>query len=243
MILNSIEKYVSQGKKLFIVLVDPDKSSLDDVRDLAKRSVEHGVGMFLVGGSLVSSSVCDVVKTLKEASGKPVVLFPGNPSQLSKEADALFLLSLISGRNPDFVIGHHVTAAPAIRKFKLETIPVGYILMEGGKTTSVEYISNTRPIPRDKAEFAVATAMAGEMLGHKLIYLEAGSGAHHPVPPKVIASVKKNISIPLIVGGGLRTAKDVKLAFDAGADIVVVGNVLEKNPAALADIAQAIEKE
>jgi putative glycerol-1-phosphate prenyltransferase len=159
-----------------------------------------------------------------------VILFPGNASQFTPKADALMYLSLISGRNPDYLIGQHVLSSISIKKSWLKVVPVGYMLIESGRMTSVEYISNTKPIPSNKSEIAVCTAVAGELLGMQSIYLEAGSGADHPVPAEMIKAVKKNISIPLIVGGGIRTVEALKNAYASGADVVVVGNILEEKP-------------
>ncbi len=236
MVCEFIHTKYNVGEKLLVVLIDPDKLSLTEVANLAALAEKSNVSFFLVGGSLVANPCEVVIDEIKRHSNKPVVLFPGNPNQLAPNADALFFLSLISGRNPDFLIGHHMTAAPVIKKFEIEPISVGYILVDGGKTTSVEYVSNTRPIPRDKTDLAVATAMAGEMLGNKLIYLEAGSGAKYPVPEKIIKGVKKQTNIPIIVGGGLRSKEDVALALNAGADIIVVGNILEKEPERMIEI-------
>jgi putative glycerol-1-phosphate prenyltransferase len=184
----------------------------------------------MVGGSLVSDSIDYCIDEIKKNSKLPVVLFPGSLLQISNKADAILLLSLISGRNPEYLIGNHVIASPILRKSKLEILPTGYMLVESGKVTSVQYISNTCPIPADKLDIAVATAVAGEMLGFKLIYLEAGSGAIQHVPVEMISAVKRNISVPLIVGGGIKTRSQLDNIFDAGADIVVIGNSLENNP-------------
>jgi phosphoglycerol geranylgeranyltransferase len=173
------------------------------------------------------------VALLKEHSAVPVILFPGNVLQISPRADGILLLSLISGRNPEFLIGNHVIAAPILRKTNLEIIPTGYILIENGRTTSVEYMSNTKPIPADKIDLAVATAMAGEMLGHKLIYLEAGSGARDQVNARMIREVRSQISIPLVVGGGIENGEQIRDAYRAGADIIVVGSAIEKGAGGL----------
>jgi putative glycerol-1-phosphate prenyltransferase len=170
------------------------------------------------------------VKLLKQHLDVPVVLYPGHPTHLSPDADALLFLSMISGRNADLLIGSHVVAAPLIKQYGLETIPTGYMLIDGGVQTSVEYISQTRPIPANKTDIAVATALAGEMLGLKLIYMDAGSGAINPVPLKMIADVKKNCTIPLMIGGGIDTPQKLAAAFENGADLVVIGNALEKDP-------------
>ena len=191
------------------------------------------VDFILVGGSLVSVSVDETVSLLKKNTRVPVILFPGNVLQISPRADGILLLSLISGRNPEFLIGNHVIAAPVLRKSSLEIIPTGYILVENGRTTSVEYMSNTKPIPADKTDLAVATAVAGEMLGHKLIYLEAGSGARDYVNATMIREVRSQISIPLIVGGGIENGDQIRETYRAGADIIVVGSVIEQGEAGL----------
>lgn len=242
MIFESIKARVQNGEKMLVVLVDPDKLNLHEVVNLTKIAEEGGVSLFLVGGSIVANPPVKVVEAIKSVTDKPVVLFPGNPNQLVPNADAILFLSLISGRNPDFLIGHHVTSAPIIKKYNLEVIPVSYLLIDGGKTTSVEYVSNTKPIPQDKLDIVVATAMAGEMLGHQMTYLEAGSGALFPVSKQIIRKVRQNTAIPLIVGGGLRNKEEVKTALDAGADIIVVGNILEKKPEVLREIASLFKK-
>lgn len=242
MIFESIKAQVRLGEKLLVVLVDPDKLSVAEVRNLAAIAEEGGVSLFLVGGSIVANPPVKIVDAIKSVSDKPVILFPGNPNQLVPNADAILFLSLISGRNPDFLIGHHVTSAPIIRKYGLEVIPTSYLLIDGGKTTSVEYVSNTKPIPQDKIDIIVATAMAGEMLGHQITYLEAGSGALFPVSKEIIRRVRQKTKVPLIVGGGLRNKQEVKTALDAGADIIVVGNILEKKPEVLREIASLFKK-
>lgn len=216
-------------RKLFAILVDPDKHDEESLRQLASLANDRVVDFILVGGSLVLGSVDETVHALKGKTNLPIVLFPGNVLQISPNADGILFLSLISGRNPEFLIGNHVIAAPVLKKIDLEIIPTGYILIENGRTTAVEYMSNTKPIPADKIDLVVATAMAGEMLGHKMIYLEAGSGALEPVNTSMIREVKKNTGIPLIVGGGIHTPEQVRQIYDAGADIIVVGSVMEDN--------------
>lgn len=218
-------------KRLFAVLVDPDKCS-----DERMSSIRNAVGsrtpdIILVGGSLVLGNTSDAVMTCRKFfPSTPVILFPGDETQLTPNADAVMLLSLVSGRNPEYLIGQHVRASVKMKQMKLQTIPTGYILVDGGNTTAVQYISNTMPIPRDKKEIAVATALASEQLGHKMVYLEGGSGALNHVPVEMIQDVRKMINIPLIVGGGLKTAEDIGDVFEAGADIVVVGSAIERNP-------------
>jgi putative glycerol-1-phosphate prenyltransferase len=219
----------TRPEKLLAVLVDPDKHTADSLRQLTEVIRATPVDFVFVGGSLVAGRPDQVVDILKESLKKPVVLFPGSLLQISPNADAVLLLSLISGRNPEFLIGNHVVAAPFLKNSRLEVIPTGYILIENGFTSSVEYMSNTKPLPARKPDIAVATAMAGEMLGMKLIYLEGGSGANHPIQPELIEQVKKNITIPLIVGGGIRTSEDLQMVAEAGADLIVIGNALENN--------------
>ena len=220
----------SRGKdKLFALLLDPDKCDSSHLNRLLSIAPSCGVSMVFVGGSLVNANVDSFISEIKKESSLPVVLFPGNALQFSAKADAILFLSLISGRNPDFLIGNHVIVSGAIKRSGVEVIPTGYVLIDGGVQTSVQYMSSTMPIPSNKIDIAVATALAGEQLGLKLIYLEAGSGAKQPVPVDIIKAVKSEINVPLIVGGGLRTPEQVKAAWDAGADMVVVGNALEND--------------
>lgn len=225
-------------KKQFAVLVDPDKVSAEMIVAIATESQKHKVDYLFVGGSLLTDdSFESTIKTLKNNCDIPVIIFPGNTLQISKNADAILFLSLISGRNPEMLIGKHVISAPYIKAAKLETIPTGYMLIENGKTTTALYMSGSNPIPYDKSDIAVCTAMAGEMLGLKLIYMDAGSGAQKTVSENMIAKVKQNISVPLIIGGGIRSAQTAIKCFDAGADIIVVGNAIEDNPALISQIA------
>ena len=228
MIYADILRKLASGK-LFAILVDPDKHDEGSLQQLVSQADDATIDFMLVGGSLVSGSVDETVQSLKEKTSLPILLFPGNVLQISPHADGILLLSLISGRNPEFLIGNHVIAAPVLKKINIEVIPTGYILIENGRTTSVEYVSNTKPIPADKIDLTVATAMAGEMLGQKLLYLEAGSGALEPVNADMIREVKQHTGIPLIVGGGIHTADQVKRIYDAGADIIVVGSAAEGN--------------
>jgi phosphoglycerol geranylgeranyltransferase len=240
-IYESITNGKARAHKAFAVLIDPDK--LDDLTliktiDLAKAS---NVDYIFVGGSLVVTDTLDkVVTTIKEKSNIPVVLFPGSPDQITPKADALLYLSLISGRNPELLIGQHVISAPFVKQSGLEIIPVGYMLVDGGTPTTVSYISNTNPIPANKNDIASCTAMAGEMLGLKLIYMDAGSGAKSAIPTAMIQQVAKYINIPLIIGGGITTAEKAKENCLAGADIIVVGNAVEKDPALISEMAAAI---
>jgi len=229
------------GQKRLAILIDPDKSTNTDIEKTAIQAVNSGVDYFFVGGSLlVNNELDNCVKTLKNNSNIPVILFPGDTMQISWEADAILFLSLISGRNAEMLIGRHVVSAPYLKRSPLEVISCGYMLVESGKTTSVQYMSNTVPIPSDKMDIAICTAMAGEMLGLKLIYLEAGSGAHSNVPTSMIELVKQNINIPLITGGGIRTPNQANAAAIAGADIVVVGTAFESNSGLIAEMADAV---
>jgi phosphoglycerol geranylgeranyltransferase len=195
------------------------------------------VDFFLVGGSLLTNLYLNkVVALIKDHCNIPVILFPGSNMHINAAADALLFLSLISGRNSDLLIGQHVVAAPILKKSRLEILPTGYILIDGGNVSTVSYMSNTTPIPADKYSVATCTALAGEMLGLKLIYLDAGSGALTPISPKMISSVKKAIEVPLIVGGGIDSVEKADKALEAGADLIVIGNAIEKNPDLLIDI-------
>ena len=226
--MNCYKIISSPGKKVAI-LIDPDKLTIPAIISTVFEANETGVNLILVGGSLLTTKIDPVLEIIKKHSSIPVVLFPGSHIQLSDKADALLLLSLVSGRNPDFLIGNQVLAANYIKDSNLEILPTGYILIEGGKTSSVEYMSNTKPIPADKTEIIVATALAAEQMGQKIIYLEAGSGAINHVPVEVIRQVKRNVSIPVIVGGGISSPQKADEILDAGADIVVVGTAIEKN--------------
>ncbi len=229
-------------ERLISVLFDPDKSDETFIRNTIQKSEKAGTDFFLIGGSIISKSINDKIELIKSISTIPVFLFPGNVLQLCDKADGIFLLSLISGRNPDFLIGNHVTAAPFLKSSGIEVIPTGYILIDTGKPTSVEYISNTRPIPGDKPDIAVATAMAGEMLGLKIIYIEGGSGANSYVNTQLIKEVKQNISTPLIIGGGINSLESAREIFEAGADIIVVGTAIEENSESIYEISQAKRK-
>lgn len=241
-ILESLSAKSKQGKKSIAVLVDPDKiDHSSKLEPLLRLAAEDCVDYIFVGGSLVTTNnTAEVIKTIKENVSMPVVLFPGSALQIEHSADAILFLSLISGRNPDLLIGQHVVAAPILKNSKLEILPTGYILINSGKTTSVAYISNTTPIPEDKYSLAACTAIAGEMLGLKLIYLDAGSGAEREVSQKMISTVKKSVNVPLIVGGGINTPQKALNALQAGADLIVIGNVLEKSPDLLTEISDKV---
>jgi putative glycerol-1-phosphate prenyltransferase len=226
------------GKKQFAVLIDPDKYSLASLSRVVTLAVNAGIDYFFLGGSLLlQDNQSQLIAYLKENTGIPVVLFPGNNMQLNNKADGILLLSLISGRNPDMLIGRHVISAPYLKASNLEILSTGYMLIESGCATAVTYMSNTTPIPAHKSDIAVCTAMAGEMLGMKLIYLDAGSGAKNPVPLTMIAKVKESIGLPLIIGGGITNPGLAKAAFNAGADVIVVGNGIENDPELITQIA------
>ena len=230
-----------KGQKSFAVLVDPDKVNAAAIDQLVKLSVDAHVDYFLVGGSLVISNQLDeVVQLIKAACDIPVILFPGSPSQLSKYADALLYLSLISGRNPELLIGQHVISAPFVKQSGLEIISTGYMVVDGGAPTTVSYISNASPLPADKNEIAMCTAMAGEMLGMKVIYMDAGSGAKRAITESMIQSVAQQIEVPLIVGGGIIDPEKAYRNCKAGADVIVIGNAIEKDATLIKEMAAAI---
>lgn len=240
-IYQSLTVRKSQSKKSFAVLIDPDKVNDQSVEELIQLSLGAKVDYFLVGGSLVISNYLDeCVQLIKKSCNIPVILFPGSPSQVSKYADALLYLSLISGRNPELLIGQHVVSAPFVKKSGLEIMSTGYMVIDGGAPTTVSYISNASPLPADKNEIAMCTAMAGEMLGMKLIYMDAGSGAKKAISESMIEKVSSCIDVPLIVGGGITTAEKAYLNCKAGADVIVVGNAIEKDASLIKDIAAAI---
>ncbi|MFH2143087.1 MAG: geranylgeranylglyceryl/heptaprenylglyceryl phosphate synthase [Bacteroidota bacterium] len=236
MIYNKIFSAKTNNKTQVAVLLDPDNYSKKSLLSLLELSNSLSIDYLLIGGSIVNHSLDSDIELIKSNTKIPVILFPGSLLQLSLKADGILLLSLISGRNPELLIGNHVIVAPFLKSSNLEIISTGYILISSGNTTSVEYMSNTVPIPASKPEIAVATAIAGEMLGCKLIYLEAGSGANYPVNNHLISEVKNNISIPLVVGGGIRTEADFHAAKESGADLIVLGNVLETHPEFLKQI-------
>ena len=228
-------------KKSLAVLLDPDKVETPVFNNFLYTCVDNQVDFFFVGGSLITKNImAEMIAAIRLHTNIPVIIFPGNSLHIEPSADAILLLSLISGRNPDYLIGQHVIAAPILKQSGLEILSTGYILVDSGRQTTVSYISNTTPIPHDKPDIAACTAMAGEMLGLKLIYLDGGSGAMYPVSPKMIRRVRENIETPLIVGGGINSAEKAHDALEAGADIVVVGNAFEKNPSLLPEIAEVI---
>lgn len=228
-------------KKLFAVLIDPDKVRPAEIPALVQLALDARVDYLLVGGSLVISNHLDeCIQAIKSLTDIPVILFPGSPSQISRYADALLYLSLISGRNPELLIGQHVISAPFVKQSGLEIMSTGYMVIDGGAPTTVSYISNANPIPSDKNEIALCTALAGEMLGMKLIYMDAGSGARTPIRESMIAAVAEQITVPLIIGGGITDPEKAYRNCRAGADLIVVGNAIEKDPGLIREMSAAI---
>ncbi len=238
-VYKSIQTNFNNKTKMFGVLIDPDKQNVKELIDTVKVCNKSDVDYFFVGGSIITHG--DMQKTtrlIKENSSKPIIIFPGNPDQISNYADAILFLSLISGRNPEFLIGHQVTAAPMIKKTNLEVIPTGYLLVDCGTTTTAIYVSDTNPIPHSNAEIAANTALAGEYLGLKLTYIDGGSGAKKCISKAMISKTKAALNGPLIIGGGIRTAEAAKEIYKAGADIIIVGNGAEKNRNLITEIAK-----
>lgn len=240
-IYSQIKEKKANGKKQFAVLIDPDKLDDKQIRCIAELALKAKVDYFFIGGSLlINNSLDTCITTLKKETAIPVVLFPGNNMQLSYRADGILFLSLISGRNAEMLIGRHVIAAPYLRLTSLEILSTGYMLIESGRPTTVSYMSNSVPIPADKVDIACCTAMAGEMLGLKLMFMDAGSGALNPISKKMIHGVSSSISIPLIVGGGIRTPELAEINCKAGADLIVIGNAIEKDASLITEIGAAI---
>ncbi|MBK9422325.1 MAG: geranylgeranylglyceryl/heptaprenylglyceryl phosphate synthase [Flavobacteriales bacterium] len=243
-VIELIDAAKADGRKMLAVLIDPDFGA---DHAFLERTVQNAcmakADLIFVGGSLLTSNAFDrCVDLVKKWSDRPVVLFPGSPAQLSPHADAVLFLSLISGRNPELLIGHHVTAAPTIRAMGIEAIPTGYMLVDGGKPTTVSYVSQTLPIPHDKPGIAAATAIAGELLGLRTIYMDTGSGALNTVSPDMISSVRKSVDLPIIIGGGIRDVRTAQALCDAGADVVVVGTAFEQDPEHIFAMSQAVHR-
>ena len=229
-IYQDILKAKTEGKKLLAILFDPDKIEWNSLDNLFEKIKKSDATHIFVGGSTVADNLTEkLVKKLKPRVLIPIVLFPGDFTQITPKADAILFLSLLSGRNPEYLIGQHIKAIPTLKNTRLEIIPTSYLLIESGKQTTVARISQTNPIDRENIELIVNTAKAGEFLGHKLTYLEAGSGAETPISDKIIKSVSQNLSIPLIVGGGIRSKKQMNLAYKAGADLIVIGTAFEED--------------
>ena len=241
-LLTTLKDRKIRGQKSLAVLIDPDKvNDLSSLTQLLLVAKECYVDFFFVGGSLITNNnLSQVVRTIKSNAEIPVVLFPGNTMQIDIQADAILFLSLISGRNPDLLIGQHVISAPILKGSSLEILPTGYMLVNSESTSAASYMSNTRPIPPDKDSVAACTAMAGEMLGLQLIYMDAGSGSKQTIPSRMISKVRKSIDLPLIVGGGINSAEKAKFALEAGADMIVIGNAIEKNPDLLIEVSEKI---
>ena len=232
-----------RGNKRLAVLIDPDKMRLGNVSRVIDLAVRAGADYFFVGGSLVVNDMMDYcLDAIRDVGNIPSVLFPGSPQQINAKADAILFLSLISGRNADLLIGQHVIAAPMLRRTLLEVISTGYMLVDGGAPTTASYISSTHPIPSNKEDIALCTALAGEMLGLRTMYLDAGSGAKNPVSELMITAVSHHINVPLIVGGGMRSPERAAANARAGADVIVVGNAFEKNPELVLDMAAAVHE-
>ena len=233
--MNRTDKYIQQkiskGERMFAWLIDPDKVPVEGIKDQLVLAQKSDIDFVFLGGSLlVKDQVDGYIDLIRRYLKQPIILFPGGVNQVNGRADGILLLSLISGRNPDFLIGRHVEVASILKQTGLDILPTGYILVESGQQTTASYISNTSPVPHHKNDIAVSTALAGELLGLKYIFLDGGSGAKMPVDAKMIKDVKKHISIPLIVGGGIKTPEKLAEAYQSGADIVVVGNVIEEDP-------------
>ena len=242
-VYSTILKKKQEGKKQIAILVDPDKHQEDDFIGMAERFKPLPIDYLFVGGSLLSRDLLDAcLDAFKSGTDIPLVIFPGSVMQVNSKADAILLLSLVSGRNPDLLIGRHVEAVPYIKQAKIETLSTAYMLIDGGKITTAQYISSTLPIPADTADIASLTAQAAEMLGHKLVYLDAGSGAINSVPEAMISQVRKDIDLPLMVGGGIRTPELALAKCAAGADLLVIGNVLEEKPELLQQLVDAVHR-
>ena len=227
----------------YLPLVDPEKSTDRGFQQILKQLKDADIDGVLVGGSTLESvALSKLIKKIKTVTTKPVIIFPGGHYQISPEADAIFFLSLLSGRNPQFLIEEQVKAAPVVKKYALEVIPVVYLLIESGKQTSVERVSKTKPLPRNDIDRIVSHALAGKYLGMKMCYMDAGSGAKHSIPEEAIAAVKRETSLPLIIGGGIREPDEARKKLKAGADFIITGSVIEKNPSFINKFSYAIHK-
>jgi len=241
-VYNKIIENKSKGQKQIAVLVDPDNLNNGSLEVVASTANGAEIDFIFIGGSLLSTDkLSHCISLIKEVSNIPTVIFPGSPLQIDGSADAILFLSLISGRNPEFLIGNHVIAAPYLRNTNLEILPTGYLLIDSGAPTTASYMSNSTPIPHNKSDIAVCTALAGEMLGLKLIYLDGGSGASNVISDKMISEVKQQISLPLIVGGGINSVEKAVNCSMAGADLIVIGNATEKDPYFINEVSEAIK--
>ncbi|MBK8499706.1 MAG: geranylgeranylglyceryl/heptaprenylglyceryl phosphate synthase [Flavobacteriales bacterium] len=243
-VLQQLEDAKVRGRKFLAVLIDPDFGQAETrLEKTVQNACMAKADLLFVGGSLLTSASFDhCVKRVKEIADRPVVLFPGSPAQMSKHADAVLFLSLISGRNPELLIGHHVTAAPTIKAMGIEAIPTGYMLVDGGRPTTVSYVSQTLPLPHDKPGIAAATAIAGELLGLRTIYMDTGSGAQRTVSPAMISAVRKSVGLPIIIGGGIRDSVTASALCEAGADVLVIGTAFEEDPEHIFAMSEAVHR-
>lgn len=242
-IYNTILEKKARQEKMVAILIDPDKAKAEYITDLCAKAKESKVDFILIGGSLMTDGdISQTARLVKKACNIPTILFPGSAMQITNDANGILFLSLLSSRNPEMLIGQQVISAPYLRKTDLEIISTAYLLIDSGIQTTASYMSNSNPIPAEKSEIAASTALAGEYMGMDLIYLDGGSGAKNPVPHKMISKVNEYCSKPIAVGGGLNSIEKVQLAFDSGADIVVIGNALEHNPDFLIDISKITQK-
>ena len=239
---DGLSKRRTHGRKSLAILLDPDNLDEAGCRQVLALSETHTVDYFFVGGSLVMNShQTTLIQLIKQHSAVPVLLFPSHSLHLDPQADGILLLSLISGRNPEFLIGQHVIAAPLLRQSNLQILPTGYLLVDTGRQTTASYMSGTTPLPYDKPTIAACTAMAGEQLGLRLMYLDGGSGAMYPVSAAMIRAVRQAVDVPLVVGGGINTAEKAQAALSAGADVIVIGNQVEKTPEFLAEVSKVVQ--
>ena len=220
----------AKSHKLLAILLDPDKLTLENLSALIQKINQSPATHIFVGGSSYNGThLNDLIVAIKQNTKLPILLFPGNPSQISDKANGILFLSLLSGRNPEYLIEHQINAVPILKKTNLEVISTAYILIESGSETAVERVTLTKPLDRNNFDYVLQTAQAGEYIGNKLIYLEAGSGAQLPVPLEMITLVSQNTSIPLIVGGGIRSHQEIESCYKAGADLVVIGTAFEND--------------
>ena len=240
-VFSQLNSVIDEKGAAYVVLIDPDRKNENSLESRVESANESGVDALFVGGSLMMDRKCkERVKRIKDVSNIPVIFFPGGVGQLNAYYDAMLFMSVISGRNPHYLIGEQAIAAPIVKDIGMETIPTGYILMDGGAGSTVEFMSGTRPIPMNRSDIAVAHALAGQYLGMKLIYLEAGSGAKEPVGNNVVEAVTETLDIPVIVGGGIRNAETASEKVKAGASIIVTGTVIEENSSLMSELADAI---
>jgi len=227
-VFNKLSEIVQKKGGGYLILVDPDTRNNQELKEFVREICDRGVDAILIGGSLIiDADFQESIRVVKENSTVPIIIFPGSVQQLSFKADAILYISLISGRNPNYLFGDHVIAAPYIKKMGIEPISTGYMLFESGRTTTAEFMSNTRPLPINKPEIAMAHALAAQYMGMSTIYMEAGSGADRSIPSQIVKAVSHYVDIPVITGGGIRTPEDARSKIEAGASFVVTGNVLD----------------